>query len=231
MVNGPEIIGGARGESEENLRRIFAQANENAPAIIFIDEIDAIAPDREKQQDETMRRVVTTLLTEMDGIKSKKQVIVIGATNRPNSLDSALRRAGRFDSEIVIGVPSQKGRLEILQIMTRKQKLAPDVDLTALSKATHGYVGADLATMTMKAAVSCIRRRSSEVDLQADKLSAEFLNSLQITMDDMLKAIGQVQPSALKDVSVEIPDVSFDDIGGLEEVKQELKEMVEFPVK
>ena len=170
VINGPEIIGGARGESEENLRKIFENARQNAPAIIFIDEIDAIAPDREKVQDETMRRVVTTLLTEMDGIKSKAHVIVIGATNRPNSLDGALRRAGRFDSEIVIGVPSQKGRLEILQIMTRKQKLAEDVDLVAISKATHGFVGADLSTMTMKAAVSCIRRRQGEIDMDAEQV-------------------------------------------------------------
>ena len=165
-INGPEIISGKQGGSEKKLEQIFEEAAKNSPAIIFIDEIDSIAPNREKVQDETMRRVVATLLTCMDGIESEGHVMVIGATNRPNSLDPALRRSGRFDAELTIGVPSETGRLEILGILTRKQKLDDDVDLPKIASITHGYVGADLGTMCMKAALSCIRRRAPEVRTQ-----------------------------------------------------------------
>lgn len=224
-------MSGQRGGSEKNIRDLFAKAEENAPAIIFIDEIDAIAPSRDKTNDEHLRRVVATLLTMMDGLKGRSHVMVIGATNRPNALDPALRRAGRFDSEVVIGVPSQEGRREILEIMTRKQKLGDDVDLEKLAEMTHGYVGADLAALCMKAAVRCIRNQAASVDLEAEELDAGFLDSLQVTMSDFTAAIAGVPPSALKDVCVEVPNVSFDDIGGLENVKREVREMVEFPVK
>ncbi len=238
IVNGPEIIGGAKGQSEENIRKLFAEAQEEAPAIIFIDEIDAIAPNRDKVQDEQMQRVVATLLTEMDGLKKNAHIMVIGATNRPNSIDPALRRSGRFDAEIQIGVPSREGRLEIMQIMTKdKMRLAKEgepgaVSLEEIARKTHGYVGADLAIMCTKAAVSCIRERAGEgdVDIEAENLPPSFYESLKVTQEHFDKAIKTTPASAMKEFVVEIPSVTFDDIGGLEDVKNELREMIEFPV-
>ena len=191
IINGPEIIGAARGESEENLRKLFKNARENAPAIIFVDEIDAIAPNRDKVKDETMSRVVATLLTEMDGVKSSAHLIVIGATNRPNSLDPALRRAGRFDTEIQIPVPTHTGRIEILRIVTRKMKLADDVDLKVLAERTHGYVGADLANLCTKAGLRCVRKMTAEMEMESGEIDINFLDDLRVTMEDFNEEIGR----------------------------------------
>jgi len=236
-INGPEIMSAQRGGAEKNLRDAFKKAKEKAEemgtgAIVFIDEIDSIAPNREKVRDETLRRVVTTLLTEMDGLNSAANLMVIGATNRPNTIDPALRRSGRFDAEICIPVPSTKGRLEILNIVTRKQKKDDDVDLKKLAEMTHGYVGADLAAVAMKAAMACIRRSSAGlVDMDSADVPAEFMDSLSVTMADYQEAIKNTGASTIRDVVVSKPNVSFKDIGGLENVKKELKEMINFPSK
>ena len=245
-IAGPEVMSGKSGEAEKKIRSFFEEARENAPAIIFIDEIDSIAPNREKTQDETLRRMVATLLTEMDGMDNDAHIMVIGATNRPNALDPALRRAGRFDTELVIGVPSEEGRREILGILTRKQKLddrptvpAEDdperqvpnpefVDLDKLAAVTMGFVGADLANLCSKAAVSAITRASHDIDLEADFLPVEFYERLRMGMSDFMSALPDVPPSALKEFVVAKPSVTFDDIGGLEDVKRELMEMIEF---
>lgn len=238
VINGPEIMSGVQGKSEENLRQAFAEVAKNAPGVLFIDEIDAIAPNRDKNQDEHMRRIVATLLTEMDGIKGSAHVMVIAATNRPNALDPALRRAGRFDTEVAIPVPSQKGRREILDILTKQKgmKLQEEgeqaVDLDKIAEMTHGYVGADLTAMCTKAAVAYVRKQAQGIlDMTADDLPAGFLDGLRVEMSEFETAIRNTTASALRDVTVEIPNVKFDDIGGLEAVKQELREMVEMPVK
>ncbi|RLJ02127.1 MAG: hypothetical protein DRP10_02270 [Candidatus Aenigmatarchaeota archaeon] len=218
--------------SEENLRKIFEDAEKNAPSIIFIDEIDAIAPKREEVVGEVERRVVSQLLTMMDGLKARGQVIVIGATNRPDSLDPALRRPGRFDREIELGVPNQSGRLEIFQIHTRNMPLAKDVDLKELAEKTHGYVGADIESICKEAAMHALRRVLPDISGIKDKeLPREIIDKLTVNKEDFNYAMQKVEPSAMREVLVEIPNVKWEDIGGLEEVKQKLKEVVEWPLK
>ncbi len=230
-INGPEIMGKFYGESEHRLRQVFDDAEKNAPSIIFIDEIDAIAPKREEVTGEVERRVVAQLLALMDGLKARGQVIVIGATNRPNALDPALRRPGRFDREIEIGVPDKEGRREILQIHTRGMPLAEDVNLDRLADMTHGFVGADLAALCREAAMKALRRYLPEIDLEEEVIPPHVLEKIKITMRDFLDALKEIQPSAIREVLVEVPNVRWDDVGGLEEVKQELKEAVEWPLK
>src|SRR5512136_1442159 len=230
-INGPEIMSKFYGESEARLREIFQQAQQNAPSIIFIDELDAIAPKREEVTGEVERRVVAQLLALMDGLSGRGNVIVIGATNRPNALDPALRRPGRFDREIEIGIPSKKGRLDILQIHTKGMPLTDDVDLEKLASLTHGYVGADLAALAKEAAMRSLRRILPELDLEADSIPIEVLNSLEVRMDDFLSAYREMQPSTLREVLIEAPNVHWEDIGGLQSVKQELQETIEWPLK
>ncbi|RLF07465.1 MAG: AAA family ATPase [Thermoprotei archaeon] len=230
-INGPEIMSKFYGESEQRLREIFDEAKKNAPSIIFIDEIDAIAPKREEVTGEVEKRVVAQLLALMDGLEARGNVIVIGATNRPNALDPALRRPGRFDREIEIGVPDKQGRLEILQIHTRNMPLAKDVDLNKLAEITHGFVGADLAALCKEAAMRALRRILPEIDLEAESIPAEILNKIEVTMQDFLDALKEIEPSALREVLIEVPNVKWSDIGGLEEAKQALKEAVEWPLK
>ncbi len=231
-INGPEIMSKWYGQSEENLRKIFEGAEKNAPSIIFIDEIDAIAPKREEVHGEVERRVVSQLLTLMDGLKGRGKIIVIGATNRPNAVDPALRRGGRFDREIEIGVPNKEGRKEILQIHTRGMPLAKDVDLDKLAKVTYGYVGADLATLCKEAAMHALRRVLEKIDLKEDEpLSEEILKQLVVTRKDFDYALKMVEPSAMREVLIEVPNVKWSDIGGLEKVKKGLKESIEWPLK
>jgi transitional endoplasmic reticulum ATPase len=229
-LSGPEIMSKFYGESEERLREIFKAAEENAPSIILIDEIDSIAPKREEVTGEVERRVVAQLLAVMDGLKARGKVVVIGATNRPNALDPALRRPGRFDREIEIGVPSRKARLEILQIHTRGMPLAGDVKLEELADLSHGFVGADLAALAREAAMSSIRRVLPEIDLDVQSIPAEILNKMTVTADDFNNALREMSPSALREVFIESPNIHWKDIGGVEDVKQELKEAVEWPM-
>lgn len=231
VINGPEVMSKLAGESESNLRKAFEECEKNAPAILFIDEIDSIAPKREKTQGEVERRIVSMLLTLMDGMKSRSHVIVMGATNRPNSIDAALRRFGRFDREIDIGVPDEIGRLEVLRIHTRNMKLDDGVQLESISKDTHGYVGADLAALCTEAALQCIREKMDVIDLEDDTIDAEVLNSMAVTMDNFKTALGTSNPSALRETVVEVPNVTWDDVGGLEGVKRELQETVQYPVE
>uniref|UniRef100_A0A8C9WTL5 Transitional endoplasmic reticulum ATPase n=1 Tax=Scleropages formosus TaxID=113540 RepID=A0A8C9WTL5_SCLFO len=231
LINGPEIMSKLAGESESNLRKAFEEAEKNAPAIIFIDELDAIAPKREKTHGEVERRIVSQLLTLMDGLKQRSHVIVMAATNRPNSVDPALRRFGRFDREIDIGIPDSTGRLEILQIHTKNMKLSDDVDLERISTETHGHVGADLAALCSEAALQAIRKKMILIDLEDDTIDADVLNSLAVTMDDFRWALGQSNPSALRETVVEVPQVNWEDIGGLDDVKRELQELVQYPVE
>ncbi|KAG2257857.1 hypothetical protein Bca52824_077151 [Brassica carinata] len=230
-INGPEIMSKMAGESESNLRKAFKEAEKNAPSIIFIDEIDSIAPKRDKTNGEVERRIVSQLLTLMDGLKARAHVIVMGATNRPNSIDSALRRFGRFDREIDIGVPDEIGRLEVLRIHTKNMKLAEDVDLERASKDTHGYAGADLAALCTEAALQCIREKMDVIDIEDEEIDAEILNSMAVTNEHYLTALGNSNPSALRETVVEVPNVSWVDIGGLENVKRELQETVQYPVE
>jgi transitional endoplasmic reticulum ATPase len=230
-ISGPEIMSKFYGQSEENLRDIFTQAEENAPSIIFIDELDSIAPKRDEVTGEVERRVVAQLLALMDGLQARGKVVVIGATNRPNALDPALRRPGRFDREIEIGVPDRDGRLEILQIHTRGMPLAKDVDLNELAGFTHGYVGADLAALCKEAAMRSLRRILPEIDIQVDYLPPDVLNRLEVTRDDFLQAYREMEPSTLREVLIERPNVRWDDIGGLDEAKQEMRESIEWPLK
>jgi transitional endoplasmic reticulum ATPase len=230
-ISGPEIMGKHYGESEERIREIFTQAEENAPSIIFIDEIDSIAPKRDEVSGELEKRIVSQLLTLMDGMKSRGKVVVIAATNRPDSIDSALRRPGRFDREIEIGIPDDEGRFDILSIHTRGMPIDEKVDLKQISKTTHGFVGADLEVLSKEAAMRSLRRILPEIDLDEEKISSEFLQKIQITSDDFREALKEVKPSALREVQVQIPDVSWDDVGGLDELKEELKEAVEWPIK
>lgn len=231
LINGPEIMSKMAGESESNLRKAFEEAEKNSPAIIFIDEIDAIAPKREKTNGEVERRVVSQLLTLMDGLKSRSNVVVMAATNRPNSIDPALRRFGRFDREVDIGIPDPTGRLEILRIHTKNMKLADDVDLEQIASETHGYVGADVASLCSEAAMQQIREKMELIDLEEDTIAAEVLDSLAVTMENFRFALGASNPSALRETVVEVPTVSWNDIGGLEKVKQELQETVQYPVE
>jgi transitional endoplasmic reticulum ATPase len=219
------------GESEARLREIFKEAKEKAPSIIFIDEIDSIAPKREEVTGEVERRVVSQLLSLMDGLEARGKVIVIAATNRPNAIDPALRRPGRFDREIEIKVPDKRGRLEILQIHTRNMPLEADVDQDRIAGVTHGFVGADLEYLCKEAAMKCLRRVLPELNLEDEKLSPEVLNKLIVTMSDFENAIKEVMPSAMREVYLESPDIPWSAIGGLEEVKRELQEAVEWPLR
>ena len=231
LINGPEIMSKFYGQSEENLRKKFEDAEKDAPSIIFIDEIDAIAMKREESKGEVERRVVAQLLALMDGLKSRGKVVVIAATNIPNSLDPALRRPGRFDREIEIGVPGKDGRLNILKIHTRNMPLSKNVNLKQLAEITHGFVGADLAALTKEAAMTLLRRLLPDLKLdEEESIPKEVLEKLKITMKDFKEALRVVRPSALREVFVEIPNVKWGDIGGLDDVKQELKEAVEWPL-
>ena len=230
-LSGPEIMGKHYGESEERIREIFTQAEENAPSIIFIDEIDSIAPKRDEVSGELEKRIVSQLLTLMDGMKSRGKVVVIAATNRPDSIDPALRRPGRFDREIEIGIPDDEGRFDILSIHTRGMPIDQKVDLKQISKTTHGFVGADLEVLAKEAAMKSLRRILPEIDYDEEKISSEILEKIQITSDDFRDALKEVSPSALREVQVQVPNVSWDDVGGLDELKDELKEAVEWPIK
>jgi transitional endoplasmic reticulum ATPase len=231
-LSGPECMSKWYGESEKRVRDLFAEAEKNAPSIIFIDEIDAIAPKREEVTGEVERRVVSTLLSQMDGLKSRGKVIVIAATNRENSLDSALRRGGRFDREIEIGVPDQKGRKEILQIHTRNMPLEKDIDLKQLASITYGFVGADLEALAKEAAMSALRKNLPGISWKKTKeLPPETLEKLRVTRQDFKNALKMVEPSAMREVLIEIPNIKWEDVGGLEEIKHLLKEVVEWPLK
>lgn len=231
LINGPEIMSKMAGESESNLRKAFEEAEKNSPAIIFIDEIDSIAPKREKANGEVERRVVSQLLTLMDGLKARSNVVVMAATNRPNSIDPALRRFGRFDREVDIGIPDPTGRLEILRIHTKNMKLSDDVDLEQIAADTHGYVGADMASLCSEAAMQQIREKMDLIDLDEDTIDAEVLDSLGVTMENFRFALGVNNPSALRETVVEIPTTKWEDIGGLDNVKRELQETVQYPVE
>ncbi len=229
-VNGPEIMQRHYGESEEKIRGIFEKAQENAPAIIFLDEIDAIAPKREKTEGEVEKRVVAQLLALMDGLESRGQVVVIGATNIPNALDPALRRPGRFDREISVGVPDERGRLEILKIHSRKMPLKPEVDLESWASRTHGFVGADLKAFCQEAAIHALRRVLPELN-SGREVSPEFLESMFVEIDDFDHAFKEVEPSAIREVRVELPDVGWDQVGGCAHAKQVLREAIEWPMR
>jgi transitional endoplasmic reticulum ATPase len=231
IVNGPEIMSKMAGESEANLRMVFEEAEKNAPSIIFIDEIDSIAPNREKTHGEVEKRVVSQLLTLMDGMKGRNNVVVIAATNRPNTLDPALRRFGRFDREIDIGVPDENGRIEIFRIHTRSMKLDDDVDPEQIAKQTHGFVGADIASLCTEAAMQCIRERMDLIDIESDAIDAELLDAMAVTQEHFKFALGTANPASLRETVVEVPNVKWEDIGGLEETKRELKEMVQYPIE
>jgi len=230
-IGGPEVVSKFVGESEQRLREIFKQAQENAPSIVFIDEIDAIAPKREEVTGEVERRMVSQLLTLMDGLKSRGEVIVIAATNRVDSIDPALRRPGRFDREIEIGVPDRQGRKEILQIHTRNMPLEKDVSLDEVAALTHGYTGADISALTKEAAIKALRRILPKIKMEEEFIPPEVLEELKVTKDDFFSAMHGIQPSALREVFVEKPNVHWDDIGGLDALKQELREAVELPLR
>ena len=232
-ISGPEIMGKFYGESEARLRSVFEDAQAHAPAIIFIDEIDSIAPKREEMGGEKQveRRVVAQLLSLLDGLESRGQVIVIGATNIPNTIDPALRRPGRFDREISIPIPDKNGRLEILEIHTRGMPLAEDVSREKLAEITHGFVGADLEALAREAAMSALRKILPKIDFEMAEIPYETLMKLEVTMDNFLDAMKEVEPSAIREVFVEVPDVKWSDVGGLEDIKEELKEAVEWPLK
>jgi len=230
-INGPEIMSKFYGESEARLREIFQQAEQNAPSIIFIDELDAIAPKREEVTGEVERRVVAQLLALMDGMAGRGNVIVIGATNRPGALDPALRRPGRFDREIEIGVPDKQARHEILQIHTRGMPLAEDVDLKKLSEMTHGYTGADSAALGRETAMKALRRYLPEINLEEERIPPSVLEKMEVRMQDFINAYKEITPTAMREVYIEVPTVHWTDIGGLENVKQQLREAVEWPIK
>jgi transitional endoplasmic reticulum ATPase len=229
-VSGPEIISKFYGESEAKLRQVFEQARRDAPSIVFLDEIDAIAPRREQAQGEVEKRVVAQLLALMDGLEARGQIIVIGATNLPNALDPALRRPGRFDREIVIGVPDAVGRSEMLQIHTRGMPLAPDVIVSRLAGITHGFTGADIAALCREAAMVALRRVLPSLDGERSAIPPEDLLHLDVKMSDFLSALRDIEPSALREVAIEVPDVDWNDIGGLESVKRDLRESIEWPI-
>jgi transitional endoplasmic reticulum ATPase len=229
-INGPEIMSKFYGESEARLREIFQQAQQNAPGIIFIDELDAIAPKREEVTGEVERRVVAQLLALMDGLSGRGNVIVIGATNRPGALDPALRRPGRFDREIEIGVPDKHGRYDIVQIHTRGMPLAHDVDLKKLSDMTHGYTGADVSALGRETAMKSLRRYLPQINLEEERIPPNVLEKMEVTMEDFTNAYKEITPTAMREVYIEVPTTRWEDIGGLEEVKEDLKEAVEWPL-
>jgi len=230
-LSGPEVMSKFHGQSEENIRNIFEEAEKNAPAIIFIDEIDSIAPKRDEVSGEVERRVVAQILALMDGLESRGKVVVIGATNRPNALDPALRRPGRFDREIEISIPDVNGRLEILQIHSRGMPLEKKVKLKELASMTHGFAGADMASLCREAGMRALRRALPDLDLDEPEIPSEVLEKLHVTRDDFMDAFREMNPSTLREVHIESPDVKWEDIGGLEEAKQQLREVVEYPLK
>ena len=230
-INGPEIISKFYGESEAKLREIFEQAHKSAPSIILIDELDSIAPKREEVTGEVEKRVVAQLLSLMDGLTGRGNVIVIGATNRPNALDPALRRPGRFDREIEIGTPDKRGRHEILLIHSRGMPLARDVDLKVLAERTHGYTGADLAALCREAAMKALLRYLPEINLKEERIPPCVLEKMDVRIDDFMNAFKEITPTAMREIAVEVPVVHWDEVGGLEEVKEKLKEAVEWPLK
>jgi transitional endoplasmic reticulum ATPase len=229
-ISGPEIMSKYYGESEEQLREIFDEAEENTPAIVFIDEIDSIAPKRGETSGDVERRVVAQLLSLMDGLDERGDVIVIGATNRVDAIDPALRRGGRFDREIEIGVPDKDGRKEILQVHTRGMPLTDDVDLDQFAESTHGFVGADIESLAKEGAMNALRRIRPEIDLEKEEIDADLLESLRVTEDDFKSALKGIEPSALREVFVEVPDVTWNDIGGLEDTKDRLQETIQWPL-
>ncbi|WP_135667710.1 CDC48 family AAA ATPase [Halorhabdus rudnickae] len=230
-ISGPEIMSKYYGESEEQLRDMFDEAEENAPAIVFIDEIDSIAPKRDDTSGDVERRVVAQLLSLMDGLEERGDVIVIGATNRLDALDPALRRGGRFDREIEIGVPDKRGRKEILQVHTRGMPLNEEIDIDEYAERTHGFVGADIEQLAKESAMSALRRIRPDIDLEKDEIPAEILESLEITEDDFASALRGIEPSALREVFVEVPDVSWEDVGGLEDTNERLRETIQWPLE
>jgi len=230
-ISGPEIMSKYYGESEEQLREVFEEAEENAPAVVFIDEIDSIAPERGETSGDVERRVVAQLLSLMDGLDERGEVIVIGATNRVDALDPALRRGGRFDREIEVGVPDKGGRLEILQVHTRGMPLAEGIDLGEYAENTHGFVGADIEQLAKEAAMGALRRIRPELDLEEDEIPAETLEKLEVTEDDLKQALRGVEPSALREVFVEVPDVTWESVGGLEDTKERLRETIQWPLE
>jgi transitional endoplasmic reticulum ATPase len=231
VINGPEIMGSAYGESEKKLREVFDKATKAAPSILFIDEIDSIAPARDKVQGEAEKRLVAQLLTLMDGLEPRTNLVVIAATNRPEAIDEALRRPGRFDREIVVGVPDESGRREILAIHTRGMPLDSKVSLREMARTTYGFVGADLNALTREAAIEAVRRIMPKLDLSSGTIPPEVLESLKVTRDDFLEAMKRVQPSAMREVMVQAPDVRWDDVGGLDEAQAKLKEGIELPLR
>ena len=230
-IGGPEIMSKFYGESEEKLRNIFEQAEKSAPSIIFIDEIDSIAPKRDEVSGEVERRIVAQLLSLMDGMTSRGKVVVIAATNRINAIDPALRRPGRFDREIEIGVPNRDGRLEVLQIHTRGMPMEKDVNLEKLADISHGFVGADLQALAKEAAIRALRRVLPEINLSSESIPIETLKKIVVRMQDFMDVIREMEPSAMREVFVEVPDIKWEDIGGLSSIKQELQEAVEWPLK
>ena len=230
-IGGPEIMSKYHGESEERLRNVFQEAEKNAPSIIFIDEIDSIAPKREEVSGEVERRIVAQLLSLMDGMKSRGKVVVIAATNRVDAIDPALRRPGRFDREIEIGVPNRDGRLEVLQIHTRGMPLDKDVDLQKLADISHGFVGADLQALAKEAAIRALRRVLPDINLSSESIPIDTLRKIIVRMQDFMDVIKETEPSAMREVFVEVPDIKWEDIGGLSTIKQELQEAVEWPLK
>ncbi len=231
LINGPEIMGSGYGESEKKLREVFEAASKAAPSIIFIDEIDSIAPKRGAVSGEAEKRLVAQLLTLMDGLNPRANLVVIAATNRPEAIDEALRRPGRFDREIVVGVPDVRGRREILAIHTRGMPLSPEVDLNELARSTYGFVGADLSALTREAAIEAVRRIMPRLDLSTSSIPADVLETLAVTRDDFQAALKRVQPSAMREVMVQMPDVRWEDVGGLTDAMRKLKEGVELPLK
>lgn len=231
LINGPEIMGSAYGESEKRLREVFEEATRAAPSIVFIDEIDSIAPRRDRVQGEAEKRLVAQLLTLMDGLEARANLVVIAATNRPEALDEALRRPGRFDREIIVGVPDERGRREILGIHTRGMPIAEDVDLNELSRTTYGFVGADLAALAREAAIDAVRRIMPKLNLSEQTIPPEVLDNLSVTRADFVEALKRVQPSAMREVMVQVPQVRWDDIGGLDDAQMRLKEGVELPMR
>ncbi|WP_136715436.1 CDC48 family AAA ATPase [Halorientalis salina] len=230
-ISGPEIMSKYYGESEEQLREVFEEAEENAPAIVFIDEIDSIAPKRGETSGDVERRVVAQLLSLMDGLESRKEVVVIGATNRVDAIDPALRRGGRFDREIEIGVPDKEGRKEILQVHTRGMPLVDEIDLDEYAESTHGFVGADLESLTKESAMNALRRIRPELDLESDEIDAEILERLKVTEADLKDALKGITPSAMREVFVEVPDITWNDVGGLEDTKERLRETIQWPLE
>ena len=230
-ISGPEIMSKYYGESEEQLRDVFEEATEEAPAIVFMDELDSIAPKREEAGGDVERRVVAQLLSLMDGLEERGEVVVIGATNRVDAIDPALRRGGRFDREIEVGVPDRDGRKEILQVHTRNMPLAEGIDLDEYAENTHGFVGADLESLAKESAMHALRRIRPQLDLESDEIDADVLNSIQVTENDFKEAIKGIEPSALREVFVEVPDVTWGDVGGLEDTKERLRETIQWPLE